>query len=109
MVAIDSASTRALSVTYWASSSTTRVESSRSSDVLGENQRSIERFIRLKLNRNMHTAGVSAMSTAPSTMRVRRRAPQRTAGLAHVKFQDVAQQQHQQQPEEEGIPAPSGR
>ena len=45
VAAIDSASPRALLVTYCASSSTTRVESSRSSDVLGENQRSMERFI----------------------------------------------------------------
>ena len=73
--AIDSASTRALVVTYCASSSTTRVESSRNSEVLGENQRSMERFMSRKLNRNMKTAGVSAISAAPSTMRVRSRAP----------------------------------
>ena len=43
--AMDSASTRALLATYPASSCTTRVESARSSEVLGENQRSIDRFI----------------------------------------------------------------
>jgi len=35
----------------------------------------MERFINWKLNRNMNTAGVSAMSAAPTTMRVRSRAP----------------------------------
>ncbi len=73
--AIDSASTRALLLTYCASSNTTRVESTRNSDVFGENHRSMDRFIRPKLNRNMHTAGISAISAAPSTIRVRSRAP----------------------------------
>ena len=31
--------------------------------------------VRWKLNRNMNVAGASAISTAPSTMRVRKRAP----------------------------------
>ena len=72
---MDSASPRALPVTYCASCSTTRVESSRNCDVFGENQRSSERFMRSKLNRNMKTAGVSAINAAPITMRVRSRAP----------------------------------
>jgi hypothetical protein len=75
VAAIDSASPRALLVTYCASSRTTRVESSRSSEVLGENQRSMVRFIKKKLKRNMKIAGVRAISTAPSTMRVRSRDP----------------------------------
>ena len=45
VAAIDSASPRALLVTYCASSSTTRVESSRSFEVFGENHRSMERFM----------------------------------------------------------------
>ena len=73
--AIDSASTRAFPVTYCASSSTTRVESSRNSEVFGENQRSMDRFSSWKLKRNMKIAGNSAISTAPSTIRVRSREP----------------------------------
>ena len=35
----------------------------------------MERFIKLKLKRNMKTAGISAINAAPSTIRVRSRAP----------------------------------
>ena len=98
---MDSASPRALLVTYCASSSTTRVESSRSSEVFGENQRSMERFISWKLKRNMKTAGVRAMRTAPSTMRVRRRAPRALLLWSGVELEDVPEQQQKQDEEKE--------
>ncbi len=56
----------------------------------------MERFISWKLNRNMKTAGVSAIRAAPRTMRVRRRAPRAAAALIRVELEDVAQQEQQQ-------------
>ena len=49
-----------------------------------------------KLNRNMKTAGVSAINTAPSTMRVRSRAPRALLLWSGIELEDVPEQQHQQ-------------